>query len=763
MIITEDTVAEFVTGAGEPYVFSASGDFGGGYVLLQWGDDDVWTTFADCQFTEDGTHTVTAPTSKVRIVASGAAGPNISANVFPAFESAGSEMVTPAVQEALDEKLDIASKAFLADARGGTDDSRYLTPRKVVEEIATHAQQKPSLLPKTLARWTPRDSLRIAVMGDSFAYYGVPMKQLWRDLGYGGAFANDTVTLAGGASLIDGSAYYPGGSIISIPAGGSALFPGSNASGTMIPIMGTILKGYYVARNGGGSFKLQADKSGSGTFTDVSGYTSVSSDNGSTAIPVAVNADMGNPDYYRTKVVGVSGTTYILYFNTVEKYISTTGRAGNANYLNFALGGSTPTGWLTSAAACWNAVLQDYDPHLVTISSLETLFDWQTYLPTVIARLRVAAPNADILICGQPPSADGELATNDVPINNFLRSYCQANGILFVDTHGAFPNRTVRTMTDGSITSGSKNFSSATANLTSADVGKTIEGAGLNPDTTIATVTGSTTGSFSANATATATGVTLKIGDAPAGFYAWPPHLSTAGVALENSIVYDCIKPTLHSAIGAAYNGVMALPGLFGPNSSGTQSDTWTIVNPEGSKFTRLRLAYGSGGNTSNYYQRGIEAIPPGAAKHGFGIILRNSDGSLSTIFEDAYGKIFSGVYLNDPATITADQNGQAEFVNLGLQDIAPLVASTRASTTANAFEVYKNRSITSSGTLVCAIDAAGNFKLASGQGVYFGSGTPEGSKTAPAGSMYLRSDGGAGTTLYIKEGETGNTGWVAK
>lgn len=43
------------------------------------------------------------------------------------------------------------------------------------------------------------------------------------------------------------------------------------------------------------------------------------------------------------------------------------------------------------------------------------------------------------------------------------------------------------------------------------------------------------------------------------------------------------------------------------------------------------------------------------------------------------------------------------------------------------------------------------------------GAGTPEGSLSAAVGSMYTRTDGGAGTTLYIKESGTGNTGWVAK
>jgi hypothetical protein len=41
--------------------------------------------------------------------------------------------------------------------------------------------------------------------------------------------------------------------------------------------------------------------------------------------------------------------------------------------------------------------------------------------------------------------------------------------------------------------------------------------------------------------------------------------------------------------------------------------------------------------------------------------------------------------------------------------------------------------------------------------------GTPEGSINAPIGSLCLRSDGGANTTLYVKESGTGSVGWVAK
>lgn len=48
-------------------------------------------------------------------------------------------------------------------------------------------------------------------------------------------------------------------------------------------------------------------------------------------------------------------------------------------------------------------------------------------------------------------------------------------------------------------------------------------------------------------------------------------------------------------------------------------------------------------------------------------------------------------------------------------------------------------------------------------QFIMTGSGDPNGVVTAAIGSMYLRRDGGANTTLYIKESGSSNTGWVAK
>lgn len=46
---------------------------------------------------------------------------------------------------------------------------------------------------------------------------------------------------------------------------------------------------------------------------------------------------------------------------------------------------------------------------------------------------------------------------------------------------------------------------------------------------------------------------------------------------------------------------------------------------------------------------------------------------------------------------------------------------------------------------------------------VFSGVGSPEGVVAAGIGSIYMRSDGGAGSTVYVKESGTAATGWAAK
>lgn len=60
-------------------------------------------------------------------------------------------------------------------------------------------------------------------------------------------------------------------------------------------------------------------------------------------------------------------------------------------------------------------------------------------------------------------------------------------------------------------------------------------------------------------------------------------------------------------------------------------------------------------------------------------------------------------------------------------------------------------------------INADGTVALTGGSKIINGSGSPAGVVSAPVGSLYLRTDGGTSTTLYVKESGTGTSGWVAK
>jgi hypothetical protein len=48
---------------------------------------------------------------------------------------------------------------------------------------------------------------------------------------------------------------------------------------------------------------------------------------------------------------------------------------------------------------------------------------------------------------------------------------------------------------------------------------------------------------------------------------------------------------------------------------------------------------------------------------------------------------------------------------------------------------------------------------------IFTGAGSPNGHVVAAIGSLYLRTDGGAGTTLYVKESGSANSnvGWIPK
>ena len=59
--------------------------------------------------------------------------------------------------------------------------------------------------------------------------------------------------------------------------------------------------------------------------------------------------------------------------------------------------------------------------------------------------------------------------------------------------------------------------------------------------------------------------------------------------------------------------------------------------------------------------------------------------------------------------------------------------------------------------------DYTPDLELSGGPALLTGVGSPQGNVSANVGALYLRTDGGTSSTLYVKESGSGNTGWVAK
>ena len=140
-----------------------------------------------------------------------------------------------------------------------------------------------------------------------------------------------------------------------------------------------------------------------------------------------------------------------------------------------------------------------------------------------------------------------------------------------------------------------------------------------------------------------------------------------------------------------------------------------------------------------------------GAISSGFNIIGNNLIGA--GVVRCATTANFQ---FNGSTVISSPTNGQLLFTNSSSSAFTRVFFGVTTGTTAPSIAVSGNG---------INIVLANNSDFTGLQSLYhrFGSGSPEGVITAPIGCLYSRTDGGAGSSLYVKESGTGNTGWVAK
>jgi hypothetical protein len=148
----------------------------------------------------------------------------------------------------------------------------------------------------------------------------------------------------------------------------------------------------------------------------------------------------------------------------------------------------------------------------------------------------------------------------------------------------------------------------------------------------------------------------------------------------------------------------------------------------------------------------------------GDSALFNSSTGGANTAVGYSAG---SGITTNNFYNVFIGQSAGSTLVSGNNNAFFGYNAQPSATTVSNQF-TYGDANVTvhrfTAGN-ISLVAAGASLVFTGNSGVIWrtGAGTPEGAVTAPVGSLFTRTDGGANTTLYIKESGVGNTGWVAK
>lgn len=219
----------------------------------------------------------------------------------------------------------------------------------------------------------------------------------------------------------------------------------------------------------------------------------------------------------------------------------------------------------------------------------------------------------------------------------------------------------------------------------------------------------------------------------------------------------------------ATGNNVFSLPINFNSRSSGGTTYTSSILSdPSGALLLRPGLAGGAisfqdfgGANSAYITSAGLNvAATTASTTTGTGAIVSagglgvagagNFGGAISTVSSSSTGIDGLTIENGSSASVTT------KYVNIPLNGRDTVnTKKTIGGLRYDPVDVnWVNTKVTLNGRRGDAVSPM----LTLG-----GAGSPESVVTASPGALYTRTDGGAGTTLYVKETGTGNTGWVAK
>jgi hypothetical protein len=172
-------------------------------------------------------------------------------------------------------------------------------------------------------------------------------------------------------------------------------------------------------------------------------------------------------------------------------------------------------------------------------------------------------------------------------------------------------------------------------------------------------------------------------------------------------------------------------------------SDLLILASADGAISNPAIGAFGYGGSTAGFRAGSSNGTPASPSATPSGRIISFLAGHVhdgSSWTTGAQGLFYF--------TTTETASGSARGVN------AVVAVTPTGSTTRSDVATFSSTGLSLTG----AISPSGSSVTWTA-----GSGSPEGVVTAVVGSLYSRTDGGAGTALYVKESGSGNTGWAAK